>query len=38
MQAIRETGYSGYGIAEVSGGDAARLQFLSERMSRLLNG
>jgi hexulose-6-phosphate isomerase len=38
MQAIRETGYSGFGIAEVSGGDAARLQFLSERMSRLLNG
>jgi len=38
MQAIRETGYNGYGIAEVGGGDAARLQFLSERMSKLLNG
>lgn len=38
MKAIRETGYTGYGIAEVGGGDAARLQFLSERMSKLLNG
>lgn len=37
MQAIRDTGYSGYGIAEVGGGDAARLQFLSERMSKLMN-
>jgi hexulose-6-phosphate isomerase len=38
MQAVRETGYTGYGIAEVPGGDAARLQFLSDRMSQLLNG
>jgi hexulose-6-phosphate isomerase len=38
MKAIRDTGYTGYGIAEVGGGDAARLQFLSERMSKLLNG
>jgi len=38
MQAVRETGYTGYGIAEVPGGDAQRLQFLSERMSKLLNG
>ena len=38
MQAIRETGYNGYAIAEVGGGDAARLQFLSERMSKLING
>ena len=38
MQAIRATGYNGFGIAEVGGGDATRLQFLSERMSKLLNG
>ena len=38
MQAVRDSGYSGFGIAEVGGGDAARLQFLSERMSKLLNG
>jgi hexulose-6-phosphate isomerase len=37
MQAIRTTGYSGYGIAEVGGGDATRLQFLSERMTKLMN-
>ena len=38
MQAVRDTGYTGYGIAEVPGGDAQRLQFLSERMTKLLNG
>jgi hexulose-6-phosphate isomerase len=38
MQALRDTSYQGYGIAEVGGGDMQRLQFLSERMSKLLNG
>ncbi len=37
MAAVRATGYSGYAIAEVPGGDAPRLQFLSERMNQLLN-
>jgi L-ribulose-5-phosphate 3-epimerase len=37
MAALRETGYEGYAIAEVPGGDATRLQFLSERMTKLLN-
>jgi L-ribulose-5-phosphate 3-epimerase len=35
MNAIEESGYEGYGIAEVPGGDAKRLKFLSERMSQL---
>jgi L-ribulose-5-phosphate 3-epimerase len=38
MQALDEIGYKGYGIAEVAGGDAARLKFLSERMSQLFAG
>ena len=33
--ALREVGYSGWGSAEVSGGDRARLQEISERMDRL---
>lgn len=35
MQALDEIGYEGYGIAEVPGGDAGRLKFLSERMDTL---
>ena len=35
MQSLDEIGYEGYGIAEVPGGDAERLKFLSERMSKL---
>jgi len=35
MAALDEIGYTGYGIAEVPGGDAARLKFLSERMTQL---
>ena len=35
MQALDEIGYAGYGIAEVAGGDAARLKFLSERIDQL---
>lgn len=35
MQATDEIGYTGYGIAEVGGGDAARLKFLAERMDKL---
>ena len=27
--------YTGYGIAEVPGGDATRLKFLAERMDQL---
>lgn len=35
MAAIDDIGYTGYGIAEVPGGDAARLKFLAERMDKL---
>ncbi len=35
MKAVDACGYEGYGIAEVPGGDAERLKFLSERMSQL---
>ena len=35
MQSLDEIGYQGYGIAEVPGGDAARLKFLAERMDKL---
>ncbi|HEV7867676.1 MAG TPA: sugar phosphate isomerase/epimerase family protein [Chthoniobacteraceae bacterium] len=38
MKALDEIGYQGYGIAEVSGGDTARVKFLSERMSQLFAG
>ena len=36
MKALDEIGYEGWGIAEVPGGDAARMKFLSERMDKLL--
>jgi len=36
-KALRAINYSGFAIAEVGGGDLPRLQFLSERMSRILN-
>lgn len=35
MKALDDIGYQGYGIAEVPGGDAARLKFLSERIEQL---
>ena len=35
MQALDEIGYTGYGIAEVPGGDASRLKFLAERIDQL---
>lgn len=35
MKALDEVGYAGYGIAEVGGGDAARLKFLAERIDQL---
>jgi L-ribulose-5-phosphate 3-epimerase len=35
MKALDEIGYQGYGIAEVPGGDLARLKFLSERIEQL---
>jgi hexulose-6-phosphate isomerase len=35
MKALNEIGYQGYGIAEVPGGDAARIKFLSERIEQL---
>ena len=34
-QALKDIGYSGWGSAEVSGGDRVRLQEISERMDRL---
>lgn len=34
-QALSEIGYSGWGSAEVGGGDATRLQEISDRMDRL---
>lgn len=37
MKALDEIGYDGYGIAEVPGGDAARIKFLSERIEELYN-
>ncbi|MES2572791.1 MAG: sugar phosphate isomerase/epimerase family protein [Verrucomicrobiota bacterium] len=37
MKALDEIGYEGYGIAEVPGGDATRLKFLSERMDQLFS-
>lgn len=37
MKALDEIGYDGYGIAEVPGGDAARIKFLSERIEKLYN-
>jgi hexulose-6-phosphate isomerase len=38
MKALDDIGYQGYGIAEVPGGDAARLKFLAERMDKLFAG
>ena len=38
MKALDDIGYEGYGIAEVSGGDATRLKFLAERMTQLFQG
>jgi L-ribulose-5-phosphate 3-epimerase len=35
MKALDEIGYEGWGIAEVPGGDATRMKFLSERMDKL---
>jgi sugar phosphate isomerase/epimerase len=35
MKALDDIAYHGYGIAEVSGGDAARLKFLAERMDKI---
>jgi hexulose-6-phosphate isomerase len=35
MKALEGAGYEGYGVAEVPGGDAERLKFLSQRMSQL---
>lgn len=35
MKALDDIGYAGYGIAEVPGGDAARLKFLAERIDQL---
>ena len=35
MQALDDIAYKGYGIAEVGGGDAARLKFLAERMDKI---
>ena len=35
MKALETAGYEGYGVAEVPGGDAERLKFLSQRMSQL---
>lgn len=35
MKAIDEIGYHGYGIAEVPGGDTARIKFLAERIDQL---
>jgi len=35
MKALDEIGYAGYGIAEVPGGDTARLKFLAERIDQL---
>jgi hexulose-6-phosphate isomerase len=35
MKALDEIGYNGYGIAEVAGGDAARIKFLAERIEKL---
>ena len=36
-KALRAVNYAGFAIAEVGGGDASRLQFLSDRITRLLN-
>jgi hexulose-6-phosphate isomerase len=38
MRALDDIGYQGYGIAEVPGGDAARVKFLAERMDKLFSG
>jgi hexulose-6-phosphate isomerase len=35
MKALETSGYEGYGVAEVPGGDEERLKFLSKRMSEL---
>jgi L-ribulose-5-phosphate 3-epimerase len=35
MAALDEIGYTGYGIAEVPGGDTARIKFLAERIDQL---
>ena len=35
MQALDDIHYSGWGILEVPGGDAARLQFLAQRTDQL---
>jgi hexulose-6-phosphate isomerase len=36
MRALDDVRYEGFGIAEVPGGDAARLKFLAERIDKLL--
>jgi len=38
MQALDEVGYDGWGIAEVGGGDEARLRDVSARMDRCFGG
>ncbi|MEA3211839.1 MAG: L-ribulose-5-phosphate 3-epimerase [Chthoniobacter sp.] len=35
MKALDEIGYAGFGIAEVPGGDVARMQFLAKRIDEL---
>jgi hexulose-6-phosphate isomerase len=35
MKALDETGYEGYGILEVGGGDEKRLKFLAERTDKI---
>ena len=35
MNALDETGFHGWAIAEVAGGDAERLKFIAERMDRI---
>lgn len=37
MKALDDIGYQGYGIAEVPGGDAARLKFLAERIDKIVS-
>ena len=38
MRALDDVGYDGWGIAEVDGGDAARLRDVSARMDRCFAG
>jgi hexulose-6-phosphate isomerase len=37
MQAIDQVGFHGWSIAEIPGGDAARLKYIAARMDRILN-